>query len=101
MLRKRKQKTVIAKSEAFVQTHFPEDLIKTFTSSNETLMGDQEQEKEIPEEKDQDEQPTMFPISIPKEEGAASIDFVNEDLADPRINEMPTHIKDQPQSSSL
>ena len=42
-------------------------------SSSKSLIEDQEQEEEIPEE---EELPTMVPISIPEQREAASIDFV-------------------------
>ena len=58
-------------------------------------MKDQEQREEIPGEEALEEPPTMVPIFIPEQQGAASIDFMNEDLADPRGNELPTH-NDQP-----
>ena len=60
-------------------------------------MKDQEQEEEIQEEKDQEELPKMVWTSIPEKERAASIEFVNKDLPDPRVNKMPTNIEDQPQ----
>ena len=58
-------------------------------------------QEEIPEEEDQEELPTIISNSIPEQEVAATADFVNKDLADLRLNVMPTHIEDHPQSSSL
>ena len=45
-------------------------------SSNEILMEDEGQEEKVPE-KDQKKLPTLVPISIPEQEGVASIDFLS------------------------
>ena len=54
-------------------------------------------QEEIPEEEDQEELPTIISNSIPEQEVAATADFVNKNLADLRVNVMPTHIEDHPQ----
>ena len=63
-------------------------------SNNESLMEDQEQKEVIPGEEVLEEVPTMVPIFITEQDGAASIDFRIEDLADTRVNEMPAHKED-------
>ena len=60
-------------------------------------MEEQKQE----DEEDQEELQAMVPISNPEQKREACIDSMNENLVDLRVNKMPSHIEDQPQSSSL
>ena len=62
-----------------MEEHFPEDFIEIVTYQNSTgmhLVVKSRGGRGNNRKKDQEELPTMVPISIPEQGGAASIDFV-------------------------